>query len=75
VQTPQRRDEPEETVEAVVIGDGNHPLAGVPAEELRSLAPSEGTGVTGTVIPSPEMIPPPPTPPDDTAAAAPPTAP
>ena len=54
--------EEDPNVEALLIGDFNHPdpLAGATEEELRSLAPSEGTGVTGNVVVPPADVPPPP---------------
>jgi hypothetical protein len=55
---------PPQTIEgAPLCDDKENPLAHVPENELRSLAPSEGTGVTGSV--------PPPEPPQPPAAAAP----
>src|SRR4051812_1997285 len=49
-------------VDVLVIGDLNPPplLAGASEEEMRSLSPSEGTGVTGNVIPPPAETPQPP---------------
>jgi len=48
-------------VDALLIGDVNHanPLAGASEEEVRSVSPSEGTGVTGNVaVPPPADVPP-----------------
>ena len=55
--------EEDPNVDALLIGDVNHPdpLAGATDEEVRSLTPSEGTGVTGNVIvPPPADAPQPP---------------
>jgi hypothetical protein len=51
--------------------DPDNPLVNVPENELRSVAPSEGTGVTGSVC-QPEPLPlPTPTAPPPPAAPAP----